>query len=190
MAEFQIRAATKEDMPGVERINRHYVLNTVITFATEPKTVEQFVRQFDEIARDGLPYIVAVEPNSADVLGYANAHAFRDVSSAYKYTVEISLFCANGQTGRGIGSKLLKALIDALKEPLKHPELRAQGAHIPPRPVKQALAVMAVDETAKRNGLALKEFYESFGFRCNGHLRQVGYKFDRWIDTMYLQLSL
>ncbi|KAL2023879.1 hypothetical protein VTK56DRAFT_656 [Thermocarpiscus australiensis] len=191
MADIDIRAATEADMPSVARINEHYVLNTVMTFATETHPLQRFIDQFREIAEDGLPYLVAVaRGGSSQVLGYTNAHAFRRNRGAYKHTVEITVFCDPAHTGNGIGSRLVKTLLDVLREPARYPELRIGGMVGPPPDVRQVIAVMSVDEKGKRNGLALKEFYESFGFSCNGHLRQVGYKFGRWVDTMYLQLSL
>ena len=111
-----------------------------------------------------LPYLVAVDPQTSDVLGYANAHGFRGAKRAYRHTVEISFFCHPKHTGKGIGPELLIALLNVLRSPTQHPTLRQNSQPEPPV-VKQVLAVMAVDETGKKSGLALKEFYERYGFK-------------------------
>lgn len=155
----------------------------------------------------GLPYLVAVRAGSpTTVLGYACASGFRSERSAYRFTSELTLFCDPEHTGSGIGSRLLRALLSVLKAPETFRSRSYNGSYpegVEPRRVRHLVAVMAVDETGKRSGLALKEFYEGFGFVMVGyrrvveftgmhftehaanseqrsHLLEVGYKFDRW----------
>lgn len=126
---------------------------------------EDFVSTYQTITnKENLPYLVAVDTQTSDVLGYANAHGFRGAKGAYRHTVEISLFCHPGHVSKGIGSKLLTSLINVLADPQTHSLLRCHPEAEQP-PIKQVLAVMAVDETGKKNGLALKEFYEKHGFK-------------------------
>ena len=175
----------------------------VITFAIEPRTLEDFRSGYETVKTEGLPYIVAVDPSvPGEILGYASASQFRGSLEAYKHTVEISLFCHPEHQGKGLGTQLLRTLLQALRDPVSNAECFPPGA-AEPRVVKQVLVVMAVDETGKGQGLKLKEFYEREGFtlvssflvghlahrihpadkKKNGHLKQVGFKFGRWYDS-------
>ncbi|KAI0073678.1 GNAT family N-acetyltransferase [Panus rudis PR-1116 ss-1] len=175
-----IRPAEAADLEAIAAIHTHYVLNTVITFTEEPLPKEFFLSAYESILSHGLPYLVAVDESSSTILGYANAHPFRTMQSAYRHTVEISLFCHPDQRGKGVGSLLLRQLISVLRDPAGHPELCHSSSQGQVIAVKQVLAVMSVDEMAEGKGLRLKEFYERFGFEMRGHLRHVGYKFGRW----------
>jgi phosphinothricin acetyltransferase len=146
----------------------HEHIEQVNSFTAEPRPVTQYQSAYDSIISSGLPYLVAVEDesqSSSTVIGYANAHDFRGgVNSAYRYTVEISLFCHPDHRGNGAGSLLLGSLISALKDPAGHPELYLPDVRGREREVKEVVAVMAVDDKAERGGLRLKAFYERFGF--------------------------
>ena len=151
----------------------------MITFHEEPLTQAELLSEYRLVRSQGLPYLVAVDPSTAAILGYANAHPFRS-RAAYRFSVELSLFCHPDHAGKGIGGRLLETLVDVMKQPAKYSELLALPPGQEPREVKQALAVMSVDEMGKRNGLALKEFYEKHGFELRAHLKGIGYKFGRW----------
>jgi L-amino acid N-acyltransferase YncA len=119
-----------------------------------------FAKSYHDIVTDQrLPYLVAVDGDTQAVLGYANAHGFRGVKGAYRHTVEITMFCHPDRTGKGVGSRLLGSLLQSLREKGKG------GMGGDDAEVRQVLAVMAVDEMGKGNGLKLKEFYEGFGFQ-------------------------
>ncbi|ERS98089.1 hypothetical protein HMPREF1624_04868 [Sporothrix schenckii ATCC 58251] len=193
MDDIVIRAAREADMPQIERIIRHYILTTVLTFHEEPQPEESYVASYRAIQAAGLPYLVAVRADDDDaVVGYTSAMGFRAARSAYRFTSELTLFCDHSYTGRGIGSRLLRALLDVLAAPETF--LTKYGGSYPdgvqPRRIRHLIAVMAVNDEGKRNGMALKEFYESFGFVLRSHLVGVGFKFNKWIDTMELQYSL
>ncbi|OAA61194.1 Acyl-CoA N-acyltransferase [Niveomyces insectorum RCEF 264] len=191
---FEIRPAREADMPAVARINRHYILNTVMTFKETVGPLDTYVDTLRAVAAEGLPYLVAVArdssaPITADVadadaaapavLGYAYAKAFRADRPAYRYAVELTLFCDPEHTGRGLGSALLTTLLDAVKTTTPRPAAAAAAAaaapghpsHLAdgdtaaaPRPIRHVLAVMAVDDQGQQQGRALKAFYERFGF--------------------------
>ncbi len=132
-----------------------------MTFAEEPRSLAEYETDYETItATQRLPYLVAVDTSSSAVVGYSNAHLFH-TRAAYRFTVEISLFCDPTCTGRGLGSRLLESLLDALRDPAAHPELAPPGAR---DDVKNVIALMAVDPNGKGDGLALKAFYERFGF--------------------------
>ncbi|CAK7226128.1 hypothetical protein SBRCBS47491_006124 [Sporothrix bragantina] len=192
MDDIVIRPAREADMPGVERIITHYIMNTVLTFHEEPQPLESYVKSYRAVQALGLPYLVAVPANSPDtVVGYTYCFGFRSERSAYRFASELSLFCDPDYTGKGIGSRLLGAILDVLKTPSTF-LTTYQGSYpegVEPRTIRQLIAVMAVNDEGKRGGLALKEFYESFGFVLRSHLVDIGYKFDKWIDTMELQYT-
>lgn len=169
-AEIEVRATRESDLLAIAEIHKYYVLNTValsnhafccsvadsrpqvLTFVEEPHDLDYFVSAHRSIAAQKLPHIVAVDQSSSTVLGYVYAQGFRGTKGAYKHTVEITLFCHPDHQNKGVGSKLLTSLLCTLRE-RKEP------------PVRQVLAVMAVDEAGKGHGLALRTFYEKFGFQ-------------------------
>ena len=159
-----IRRALLTDLSAIAEINNHYILTSVATFMEHPQPLESFVEAFHKIQIEGLPYLVAVEQSTNKLLAYANAHSFRGTKGAYRHTVEITLYSHHEYTGRGVGSKLLGALLDALRSPKDFPELFSDEAKGNARDVKQVLSVMALDVTTKDGGHALREFYGRFGF--------------------------
>jgi L-amino acid N-acyltransferase YncA len=184
MAGVKIRRAVETDLPAIAAINNHYILTSVATFREHPLPLADFAQEFATIQREGLPYLVAVEDrggedreeeeglpadNNADanntaVLAYANAHSFRGSKGAYRHTVEITLYCHPERTGAGAGSALLGALLGALRTPGDSEALYGEEARGRPRQVRQVLSVMAVDVTGRDAGMALRGFYERFGF--------------------------
>ncbi|KAK5301504.1 hypothetical protein LTR99_006471 [Exophiala xenobiotica] len=108
----------------------------------------------------------------------------------YGHSVEISLFCHPEHRDKGIGSKMLKDLLSALRT-TKHVTKEAGHEDNPVEcDVKKVFAVMAVDEDAPGQGLALRDWYRRWGFEEVGRLKGVGYKKGRIIDTMYMELHL
>lgn len=163
-----VRPAQENDLSSVKDINSYYVENTVLTFAKTPKSDVEILGNHQDIMSRGLPYFVAVDESTQAVLGYTYVSPFRSGLAAYVHSVELSLFCHHEHTRKGVGTLLLTRLLEFVRQ------LGENGK------VRQVLAIMAVDETGAKNGLGLKEFYESFGFEEVGHLRKVGRKFDRW----------
>lgn len=158
-----VRAAHAADAEALAAIYNHYVANTIVTFEEEAVTAHQMAQRLAETAP--LPWLVA-ESNSK-LAGYACASKWKG-RCAYRYSVESSVYLDRALTGRGIGSLLYEALIDAL---------RAQGLHT------------IISGIALPNDASIR-LHDKFGFRKIGHFEQVGYKFGRWIDVAYFQLSL
>lgn len=111
------------------------------------------------------PVIVAVQEN--EVLGYASYGTFR-FKEGFKYTVEHSVYVADSHTGKGIGYKLLEQLIVLAKE---------QGMHT-------MIGCIDADNAGSIT------FHKKFGFTEAGILKQSGYKFERWLDLLFMQLLL
>lgn len=178
----KIRPARKEDIPAINAIHAHYVLNTVITFLLEPLSDETALAKFENIEQEGLPFLVAVDPSIDNkILGYTYVSPFRSAKGGYKHSVELSLFCHPDTTSQGAGSALLAKITDVLKRPGEYePEWISGRWATEDGKAGNVISCMALDETGMKGGWALKEWYEKRGFEMGGHLKKVGRKFDRW----------
>ena len=162
----RVRAASEADMAAVRDIYAHYVLHSLATFEETPPTVDEMLARRRASVELGLPYLVAEARE--EILGFAYAAAYR-ARPAYRFTIEDSVYVADGLSGRGVGSALLGELI----------------ARCERGPWRQMLAV--VGDSANAGSIAL---HRRFGFELVGTLRSVGFKFGRWIDTPILQRAL
>ncbi|KIW25711.1 uncharacterized protein PV07_08867 [Cladophialophora immunda] len=188
-----VRPATEDDLPQIRAIFEHYVLNTVVSFLVQQPPPNYVASRFEDSRARQLPYLVAVnddDDHQGRVVGYAYASAFRGFMLGYGHTVEISLFCHPRHTNRGVGSQMVARLLEALRT-TKH-LTREVGHEDSPveADVRKVMAIMAVDETAPGQGLALRDWYKRWGFIEVGRLQGVGFKKDRVLDTIYLELHL
>ena len=178
-----LRSATQSDIPAIKAIHSYYVLNTLITLAIVPSTDDELLSKYKSITSQGLPYIIAVDASANSAIGYAYVTGFRSFKGGYKHTVELSLFCHPEWRGQGVGTLLLKKILEVLKEPGTHP-----GYIVNPRSddsrVRIIIACISVDEAGRDNALDLKQYYQKFGFELVGHLKKVGHKFDQWYTAL------
>jgi phosphinothricin acetyltransferase len=161
-----VRPARPEDLPAVAEIYAHYVLSSVATFEETPPALAEWRQKYEDLAGRRLPFLVAEE--GGEVAGYAYAGPWRP-KPAYRHTVEDSVYLAPGRTGRGLGTRLLSALLTASAE---------AGA-------RQMIAVIA-DSGDDTSAL----LHRRFGFTPAGRLSAVGFKHGRWLDTLLLQRDL
>jgi len=161
-----IRDATEEDMAQIQSIYAFYVTRTAASFEEVPPSVEEMQARRRAVLARGLPYLVAEE--KGEVLGYTYAGPFRP-RSAYRFTVEDSIYVAPFVVRRGIGRALLSALIE---------RCTAMG-------YRQMIAV--IGDSANGGSIAL---HRSQGFGQEGVLRGVGLKFDRWVDVVIMHRTL
>ncbi|KAH8831692.1 acyl-CoA N-acyltransferase [Flagelloscypha sp. PMI_526] len=190
MSKVTLRPAVEADMPQVTQILNHYIETTVITFRMEPIEVSLSNSSFQSVKEAGLPYIVATNEENK-VLGYTYVSGYRVPSHmGYRHTVEMTIFCHPEARQQGIGASLLRKLI-ALCQDLKTAEAKEyiQG-NVEHPGIKQILAVMAVDEDGPEKGMGLANWYTRFGFKQVARLEKVGNKHGKWIDTVFMQLSL
>jgi L-amino acid N-acyltransferase YncA len=159
------RAACEADLPSILEIYNHVILNTTAVYQYVPQTLEMRKSWYDAKVKDGYPLFVAEEEGR--VLGLSTYGPFR-AWAAYKYTVENSVYVAEGHRGKGIARLLMQPLIEAA---------RRQGFHA---------IVASIDAT---NDASIR-LHRSFGFEEVAHFRQVGYKFGRWLDLKFLELLL
>ncbi|MEE3849015.1 N-acetyltransferase family protein [Gordonia sp. LSe1-13] len=166
-----IRPALAADCAAIADIYGYYVDNTVATFDYEAPSVAAWEAKLSAIEAAGRPFLVAEEidgAQSSGVLGFAYLGPFRD-KRAYERTVEDTIYLRRDAGGRGIGTTLLAALVDAAD----------------PQNVRQIIAVIAA--TGGEASIAL---HRKNGFAEVGRTPAVGYKFDQWIDCVYLQRSV
>jgi L-amino acid N-acyltransferase YncA len=162
----EVRDALQADMAAVRDLYVHYVLHSLATFEETPPTLDDMLARRRASVDLGLPYLVA-EVGGA-IAGFAYAGLYRS-RPAYRYAIEDSVYVADGQTGRGIGSALLGELI----------------ARCERGPWRQILAV--VGDSTNAGSIAL---HRRFGFELVGTLRSVGLKHGQWVDTPILQRGL
>lgn len=160
-----IRPATVADAGAIARIYNHYVANTVITFEELAVTAEEMAERIAETDAISLPWLVLEEDGR--IVGYAYASKWK-TRSAYRFSVEVTVYLEPDASGRGLGTQLFAALFA---------ELRAKGVHV-------AIGGIALPNPAS---VAL---HEKFGMRKVAHFEQVGFKFGEWIDVGYWQARL
>ncbi|MFH0134150.1 GNAT family N-acetyltransferase [Variovorax sp. VaC1] len=166
VATVEILDAGAHHMPAVQAIYSHYVLHDLCSFEEEVPTVEQMQSRRNDALRNGMPYLVALK--NGEVAGYAYASAYR-ARSAYRHTVEDSIYVAQGMHGHGIGKALLAEVIRRCTD---------SG-------FTQMVAVVGNSANAGSQRL-----HESLGFERVGVLRDVGFKFGQWVDTVLMQRAL
>ncbi len=164
---FSIRDAIAADMPDIREIYNYYVLNSVVTFDEDTMTLREWKAKFSYLTKLNMPFIVAVSPTD-QVLGYALVSPWKQ-KRAYRFTVENSVYLGPASTGKGLGRALMEELISRSK---------AAG-------LKEMIAVIA-DGGAE----ASVHLHETLGFKEIGRMGRVGFKFNRWIGTVLLQLNL
>ena len=161
-----IRDAAESDFPAIAAIYADHVLTGLASFEEKPPAAQILTERWRSVLSHGLPYLVAEADGR--VAGYSYAGPYRS-RSAYRFTIEDSVYIARGSAGRGLGSALLATLIE-----------RCEGG-----PWRQMVAVIGDSD----NHASIK-LHRKFGFRHVGTLEQVGFKFGRWIDSVLMQRAL
>ncbi len=161
-----IRPATAADIPEIQAIYAHHVLTGTGSFEEIPPSVEEMESRFARVRDRFWPWIVSID--ASGVLGYAYATQFRE-RSAYRFTLEDSVYVRQDQRGQGVGKALVAELL-ALAE--------AAG-------FRQMIAVIGDTENVGSIGL-----HASLGFQHVGTLRAAGLKFGRWLDVVHMQRAL
>lgn len=165
MSTLEVRDVAAGDAPAIAAIYAHHVLHGTATFDIDPPDTAFWRDKIAAMAGRGWPFVVA-EAEGA-VIGYAYAAQFRD-RPAYRETCEDSIYVAPDAIGRGVGRALLAALLE-----------RAASSGF-----REMLAVIGGAEPAS---VAL---HARLGFVETGRMRNVGVKFGRRLDTLYMQRTL
>jgi L-amino acid N-acyltransferase YncA len=165
MSDPLICDATEADAAAVAAIYAHHVLHGTATYDIDPPSAEQTQAKIRRITAPGWPFIVA--ELDGEVAGYAYATQFRD-RAAYRFACEDSIYVAHERLGRGVGKALLRSLLD---------RSAAYGFR----------TMVAVVGGAEPASIAL---HAALGFAEVGRLKAVGFKFERWLDSVYMQREL
>lgn len=161
-----IRESRDGDVAAVAAIYGHHVLHGVASFEEVPPSGEEMARRRGDIVSRGFPYLVA--ERGGRVVGYCYAGPYR-ARIGYRFTVEDSIYIDESEVGRGIGRALLAQVID---------RVAAQG-------YRQMIAVIGGSET-----LPSIRLHAALGFTEIGTFPSIGFKFGRWIDSVYMQRAL
>lgn len=163
--ETTLRPATTNDLEGILAIVNHNILYSTALYDYNVKSMEYMQQWFKEKQEAGWPVIVA--DIKGKVAGYGTYGTFR-TKDGYKYTVEHSVYVNEEYHGKGIGKMLLANLITLA--------------------AKQGMHSMIAGIDAENKGSI--EFHKKFGFREAGLLKEVGFKFNRWLDVVFMELHL
>jgi len=163
---MQIRPVRPADLPEIQGIYAHHVLHGTGTFEEVPPSVEEIAARMEHITDQGWPWLVAED--ATGLLGYCYLTRFRP-RAAYRFCAENAVYVRQDVRGQGVGKALVAALIEAAT---------AAG-------FRQMIAVIGDSENVGSVGV-----HASLGFQRAGTLRGVGWKFGRWLDTVYMERAL
>ncbi|MGK2226812.1 MAG: L-amino acid N-acyltransferase YncA [Devosia sp.] len=166
VSEIILRPFQWADVPAITAIYRHYVEHSVATFDLEAPGEDVLGEKFGHMLAAGHPVVMAQDA-SGKLLGYAYASVYRP-RPAYRFTCENSVYCAPDATGKGLGTLLMNEIIT---------QSRSFG-------FKQMIAVITAEGTGSI------KLHDKLGFRHIGRHQALGYKFDRWLDIVHMQLTL
>jgi L-amino acid N-acyltransferase YncA len=161
----KIRQATEADLPALLVIYNDIIVNTTAVWHNDPHTLAMRQEWFAIKQEQGFPVFVAEEEE--EIVGFSTIGPFRQWIG-YRFTVENSVYVASGSRGKGVAKLLMPPLIDAARELKLH-------------------AIVAGIEAENEASIAL---HKKFGFTEVAHFKEVGYKFDKWMDLKFLELML
>lgn len=162
--DFIVRPIMQSDAEAITEIYNHYIKETAITFEVEPITAEEMASRIREISTN-FPYFVYEEKGK--VLGYCYAHLWKQ-RAAYSKTLETTIYLDKNATGRGIGSLMVKHLIELCRE---------QGYH-------------ALIACITEGNEASVRMHEKLGFKQVSEFKEVGRKFGQWLGVVDLEFLL
>jgi phosphinothricin acetyltransferase len=163
--EIQIRPYQTEDAAEILEIINYNILNSTALYDYEPRTLENQIAIFQDKLDKGFPILVAISNKSVVGFGYYSEFRFRE---AYKFTVEHSVYAHPNLIGKGIGKLILDNLIHLAK---------AQKLH----------TMIGVIDSENQSSI---EFHKKFGFEIAGTIKESGYKFNRWLHSVFMQKML
>lgn len=166
MSQPLIRASTASDLDAIADIYAHYVRKSLCTFEENPPDAAEIGRRRTDVLARDLPFLVA--EREGRVVGFCYAAPYR-LRSAYRYSLEDSIYVATGCARLGIGLALITRLIEACT---------ALG-------YRQMIAVIGDSANAASIGL-----HRAVGFHPAGTLKSAGYKLGRWVDSVLMQRPL
>ena len=162
---YIIRQADEKDLNAILEIVNYNILNTTSIYDYEPRTLAQQKAIFEEKVSADFPLLVIEIENK--IAGFGTYGTFR-FKEGYKFTVEHSVYVSINHQGKGLGKLLLAELIELAKKQKLH-------------------TMIAVIDSENQNSV---EFHKQFGFETVGIMKESGFKFNKWLDTVFMQLLL
>lgn len=162
---MEIRPVRPEDASQIADIYNHYIATSHATFEVEPISSGEILCRINAETDSGYPFLVCLA--AGEIVGYAYGHQFR-ARPAYRHSVEVSVYIKPGHDGKGIGTSIYAELFTEIKRADFHAIIA--GISLP-------------------NDASVR-LHEKFGMEKVAHFREVGRKFDRWIDVGYWELIL
>jgi L-amino acid N-acyltransferase YncA len=163
---MQLRDATDVDLPGIVAIYNDVIAHSTAVYATEPVTLDERRAWLRARRERGFPVLVAVDEHA--VSGFASFGDWRGAWNGYRFTVEHSVHVRAAARGRGIGRRLVEALL---------PRALDLGKHV----------MIGSIDAANHDSI---RFHARLGFEQVAHFREVGHKFGRWLDLVFMQRYL
>ena len=163
--EIKLRNYKVTDTQAILDIINYNIINSTALYDYNPRTIEQQISIFEDKLKKDFPIIVVTADEHVVGFGYYSEFRFRE---AYKFTVEHSVYVANDFHGNGIGKLLMIELIRLAKQQKLH-------------------TMIGVIDAENENSI---RFHEQFGFKTAGIVKETGYKFDRWLHSVIMQLML
>lgn len=164
--EFELKPCTQEQLPEILAIFNDAILNSTALYDYKIRTIETMYAWYADKVQHNSPVIGAFDDNNT-LLGFATYGMFR-VRPAYKYTVEHSVYVRSDKRGIGLGKTLLREIINKAQE---------QDYHV----------MVGVIDASNEVSIQL---HENEGFVLTGVMKEVGYKFGKWLDAAFYQLIL
>lgn len=163
--QINIQKATLSDVNSILEIVNDAIANTTAIYDYDLRTLEEQTEWFLLKEKNNFPVFVAELNN--EIVGFGTYDSFRS-KIGYRFTVEHSVYVKEGFAGKGIGKLLLEQLISTAK---------SENYHV----------MIGVIDASNENSI---RFHEKFGFESIGILKEVGFKFNRWLDANLMQLKL
>jgi L-amino acid N-acyltransferase YncA len=163
--EVQIRSFEIKDTQSILDIINYNILNSTALYDYKTRDYDTQKTILEDKVKKGFPVIVAESEGKIVGFGMYSEFRFRE---AYKFTVEHSVYVSPDEMGKGIGKKIMTQLIILAK---------AQGLH----------TMIGVIDSENKSSIT---FHEQFGFKTVGIIKESGYKFNRWLDSVFMQLLL
>lgn len=163
--EILLRNYRHQDVTTILEIINNNILNSTALYDYNIRTIEQQRAIFEDKLKKGFPVIVAESNDEVVGFGFYSEFRFRE---AYKFTVEHSVYAHQNHVGKGIGKLILTELIALAK---------AQKLH----------TMIGVIDSENTSSI---EFHEKFGFTTVGIIKETGFKFDRWLHSVFVQKML
>ena len=162
---MKVRPAERDDLPQILEIYNEAVLNTTASYDYEPRTLEHRIAWYEEHLKNNYPIFVAQSlAAQGRVVGWSALNPFH-TRMGYRFTTENSVYVAADQRGKGIGKLLMPPLINSAKE-------------------RGFRAIIGVIDAQNESSIRL---HARFNFEKVGYLKQVGFKFGRWLDVVYME---